>query len=475
MELLLPLDREGDAPLHRQLEQQLREAVRSGRLEAGSTLPSTRALAGQLGVTRGVVVEAYEQLIAEGYLATRPGGTTRVARMPLVERVVADVAPRAEFEFDFRPGRPDVAEFPRQAWLRSMRRVLNETPAARLSYIDGHGMPELRAALAAYLNRARGTGADARDLIIAAGFAQSIQLIARALRSRGARRIAIEDPWHPEYKAMIEAAGLATVAVPVDVRGIRVELLEASGADAVVVTPAHQYPTGAVLPPDRRAALIDWADRHDATIVEDDYDSEFRYDRDPIGAIQGLCGDRVCYVGTASKVLAPGLRLAWIVSPRRLADAIATAKMNADHGSAAFDQLALADFIAHGELDRHLRRMRGVYRRRRDVLLSAVARELPALDPCGVSAGLHVLVWLPEGADEAGLVAAAAEEGIGIAGVSTAHESASRSRGLILGYGSISEHQIEAGICRLARVAEKIGERRLLLGPLAVSMARAKH
>ena len=391
IELLVPLRRDSDVPLHRQLEQQLRDSVRSGRFAAESTLPSTRALAGQLGIARGVVVEAYEQLIAEGYLASRPGGSTRVARVPIVEQRLPTLSQRPQFEFDFRPGRPELTEFPRAAWLRSLRRVLNETPAVRLGYIDGRGMPELRAALATYLNRARGTGASASDVVIATGFAQALQLLARTLRARGAQRIGIEDPWHPEYRLMVDAAGLETVPITVDDRGINVDALDAANVDAVVVTPAHQYPTGAVLPAERRAALIAWADRRDATIIEDDYDSEFRYDREPIGAMQGLCADRVAYVGTASKVLAPGLRLGWIVAPSRLAADIAHVKMAADHGSAALDQLALADFIARGELDRHLRRMRILYRRRRDVLLDAFERHLPQIQPCGASAGLHVL------------------------------------------------------------------------------------
>ena len=212
--------------------------------------------------------------------------------------------------------------------------------------------------MSTYLNRARGTGASASEVVIATGFAQALHLLARTLRSRGARRIGVEDPWQPESRAMVDRAGLQTVPIPVDERGINVEALDAANVDAVVVTPAHQYPTGAVLPAERRAALIAWADRRDATIIEDDYDSEFRYDREPIGAMQGLCAERVVYAGTASKILAPGLRLGWIVAPSRIAADIAHVKMAADHGSAALDQLALADFIERGELDRHLRRMR---------------------------------------------------------------------------------------------------------------------
>ena len=261
-----------------------------------------------------------------------------------------------------------------------------------------------------YLNRVRGTSASAETTLISTGFAQGLQVVARALYAGGARRIAVEDPWHGEYRDMLVSTGLHVVDIAVDEHGMRTDLLDAANADAVVVTPAHQYPTGAVLSAERRVALIDWADRAGATIIEDDYDSEFRYDREPIGAIQGMCRDLVVFAGTASKVLAPGLRLGWLVAPPRLVDAIASVKMSADHGSAAIDQLAFADFLQHGELDRHLRRMRPVYRQRRDRLLASLARRMPAAVPVGASAGLHVLVWLPDGVDESRLVGDAASQ-----------------------------------------------------------------
>lgn len=450
LELFIPLRRDVAVPLYRQLEHELRGAVRSGRLAPDSALPSTRALADQLGVARGVVVEAYEQLLAEGYLASRPGGSTRVARVPTPERRPVPVTTHPRFVFDFRPGRPDLDEFPRAAWLRSVRRVLNEAPAQRLGYLDGRGMPELRAALAAYLNRARGTCTVADDLLVSTGFAQGIHLLATALRATGARRIGVEDPWHPEYRDMIASTGLEVVGIPLDDAGIRVDVLDDARVDAVVVTPAHQFPTGSVLPPERRAALIDWADRHDATIIEDDYDGEFRYDREPIGAMQGLCPHRVAYAGTASKVLAPGLRLGWVAAPRRLVDGLAATKMAADHGSSALDQLALADFIERGELDRHLRRMRGVYRDRRDALLGALDRHLPELRPVGASAGLHVLAWLPPHVDEASLVRAAEQEHIGVTGVSALRIRPGGRGGLVFGYGSLDERRIEEAVARLA-------------------------
>ena len=451
-ELLVPLRREDPQPLGRQLERQLREAVRDGRLAPGATLPSSRALAQQLEVARGVVVGAYEQLVAEGYLVSRPGGSTRVARVPGPSPVSAPASLSVPYEIDFRPGRPDVREFPRTAWLRSVRRVMDEAPAVAFGYLDGRGAPELRNALAAYLNRARGTCIAADDIVISTGFAQGIQLVARALRAGGARRIGVEDPYHPEYRAMIELAGLEVAGVPIDADGVRVDALDGLRLDALVVTPAHQFPTGGVLPPERRAALIAWADRNDATIVEDDYDAEFRYDREPIGAMQGLCAERVVYAGTASKMLAPGLRLGWLAAPRRLVEPIADAKLAADHGSAGMDQLALADFIERGELDRHLRRMRPIYRRRRDALLNAMARHLPGLEPVGASAGLHVLSWLPDGVDERALIGRAATAGIGLTGVTWCCMTSPPRRGIVFGYAAVDERRIEEGVRRLARL-----------------------
>jgi GntR family transcriptional regulator / MocR family aminotransferase len=451
VELLLPLDRESPQPLHRQLEQGLREAIRDGRLPAATGLPSSRAFAAQLGVSRGIVVEAYEQLVAEGYLASRPGGATRVARSAIAAPFHQPETEPARAEFDFRPGRPDVSEFPRAVWLRSLRAALLRAPSDRLTYLGGHGIPELRVALATYLNRARGTAADPVDVVICSGFAQGLALTARAMRARGARVVAVEDPSDPEYRATLAAAGLDTVGVPVDERGLRVDLLERLDVDGVVVTAAHQYPTGGVLPPDRRAALADWAARAGALIIEDDYDAEFRYDREPVGAIQGLCRDVVVYAGSASKVLAPGLRLGWLLSPPALTRSLVEGKQAADMGSPALDQLAFADVLERGELDHHLRRMRPIYRGRRDALLDALARHLPDLRPGGAAAGLHVLAWLPDDVDEAAVVEAAAGAGIALGGLA-ARRIAPGPGGLIFGYGVIAQASIEPGIARLAGI-----------------------
>jgi len=453
--LHLVLAPDGAGPVHRRLEQALRDAIRSGRLTPGSVLPSSRALAGELGLSRGVVVEAFEQLVAEGYLVTRPGGATTVAAGSTATGARVARPDVRLFEIDFRPGRPDLAEFPRRAWLRSIREVLEVTPSERLGYLDGRGVPELRSALSSYLDRARGTASHPDDVVISSGFAQGLGLVGRVLVDRGRRRIAVEDPSLDDSQAVLRAEGLTIVPIPVDADGLVVERLQTTDVDAVLVTSAHQYPTGAVLPPERRLALVDWARRREGLIVEDDYDTEFRYDRAPIGAIQGLDPDRVIYAGSASKVLAPGLRLGWLVTPSGLADELARVKTVADQGSPAIDQLAFADFLERGELDRHLRRMRPVYRRRRDALLAALARHLPEARPTGASAGLHVLVWLPPGTDEAAVVETAERAGIGLSGASR-HAITPGPPGLVLGYGQIRESAIDDAVRRLTAVIDEV-------------------
>jgi GntR family transcriptional regulator/MocR family aminotransferase len=458
-ELLLAIDRTAPEPIHRQLERALRDAVRSGRLAPGATLPSTRALAAEAGVSRGIAVEAYEQLVAEGYLESRAGGLTRVARTATARSALPRPTQPVQYVVDFRPGRPDLEAFPREAWLRSLRRTLTTAPAARLGYLDGRGIPELRVELATYLNRVRGTVADPDDIVVSTGFAQGIWLIATILRADGGRSFALEDPSLGDSASNVSLAGLKVIPIPVDEEGLRVDLLDRSGAAGVLVTPAHQYPTGRVLSPERRAALLAWAELRKGLIVEDDYDAEYRYDREPIGALQGLRPDLVVYAGSTSKVLAPGLRLGWLVAHRGLATRLAAMKKAYDQGSPAIDQLAFADFIARGELDRHLRRMRPIYRRRRDVLLAALARHLPALRPVGAAAGLHILAWLPPELDPEVIVAAAATAGIGIGSLapgSTVGATATPGTpgGLVFGYGVIGEGAIDDGLALLADVIQ---------------------
>ena len=415
----------------------------------GMALPSSRGLAEQLGLSRGVIVEAYEQLVAEGYLTSTQGGATRVSETVAPPPAPSDRLRQAppSHRFDFRYGRPDLRLFPREVWLRSLRRVLAEAPSERLSYIDHRGVPELRDALATYLNRVRGTAASADQIVITNGFAQALWLVVRVLANTGRRRIGIEDPGQDDVIHVAAQLGAEAVPIPVDGAGIDIDELERAGVDAVVVTPAHQFPTGAVLSAERRAALVAWAKRRDAVILEDEYDAEHRYDREPIGAIHGLARERVIYAGTASKTLAPGLRLGWLALPEEFVEPIADAKEAADRGSPSIEQLAFADFLARGEFDHHLRRMRPIYRARRDALLAALARYLPDFRATGASAGLHVVTWLPDGVDEAELIARARKAGVGLYGVAKYRQLPHDGPGaLLFGYGGLTETDIEEGI-----------------------------
>jgi GntR family transcriptional regulator/MocR family aminotransferase len=456
VEVLVQLRREHGSPLHQQLEAGLRDAIHHGRLQPRAVLPSSRQLARDLGLSRGVVVEAYDQLVAEGYLATRPGGATRVADTAAQPQEPAVRPDPPAHRIDFRSGRPDLSQFPRADWLRSLRRVLNVAPSERLGYLDGRGAPELRQALAAYLDRVRGTCAHPDNLLISTGFAQALALTAQVLHAAGIRRLAVEDPSQPDPRGIARGAGLEVIGIPIDDTGIRVDVLERTNADAVLVTPAHQMPTGAVLSPERRAELVAWANRMGGTIVEDDYDAEYRYDRTPIGAIQGLAPDRVVYAGSVSKTLAPGLRLGWLLAPASMVDALATAKEAADRGSPVIEQLAFADFLARGAFDHHLRRMRPIYRRRRDALLASLRRHLPELRPVGASAGLHVLAWLPPRLEEAEVVDAAAREGVGVYGLGSQRMTRVGPNGLLFGYASLSEAMIEEGVLLLASAMDAI-------------------
>jgi GntR family transcriptional regulator/MocR family aminotransferase len=447
-DVLVEIARNSPVALHRQIETTIRDGIRGGRLPRGTALPPTRRLAAELGISRGVVVEAYQQLVAEGYLASRAGGYTRVAIGP--EALPGSAPPVTERapEIDFCPCRADGSMFPRTSWLRSMKRAL---ASADFGYTSGRGAPALHEALAAYLNRVRGTSARPADIVICNGYAQGIALIVQVLAAAGARRLAVEDPSADDDAVPVgRAAGLEVVGVPVGADGVRVEALAGLDADALVLTPSHQWPTGAVLSARSRTAAVRWAREREALIVEDDYDAEYRYDRAPIGSLQGLAPDRVVYAGTASKTLAPGLRLGWLVLPPRLVDRVAEAKALADRGSPILDQLAFADFLDRGEFDRHLRRMRPVYRRRRDALLAALRSELPGFEPAGIAAGLHFVAYLPPGLDEATAIEAAARRGVAVHGLEPYRLSHSGRPGLIFGYATLGEATIERGVKRLA-------------------------
>ena len=460
-ELLVELDRGGELSLGEQLTGSIREGIRAGRLPAGMSLPSTRGLAAELGVSRGVVSEAYGQLAAEGYLTTRQGAPVKVSAT--VRTAAARPAARSmleSFPYHFHPGLPDLAGFPRERWLRSLRTALRESPLDALGYGDPRGLPELREALTDYLGRVRGAAADTEQMTICTGFMQGFSLACEVLRGHGVESIALEDPgWHV-HRLIAEQAGLAVVPIPVDGDGLRVGDLIASDAPVVVVTPAHQFPTGAVLSPARRAALVEWAEREERLIVEDDYDAEYRYDRAAVGALQGLAPERVLYIGSASKRLTPGMRLGWMLAPAWLAWQIATAKAVHDGGSEVLGQLALRDFIARGELDRHLRRMRARYQRRRATLLQALAVQLPSARvfvPAHPAAGLFELVRLPDGIDEPALIKAAAARGVGIEGLALHRFLPGGPPGVLLGFGNLSEPAIEQGVRLLGEAYAEIG------------------
>jgi GntR family transcriptional regulator/MocR family aminotransferase len=423
-------------------------------------LPSSRALAAELGISRGVVVEAYAQLVAEGYLVARQGAPTRVADAP------ARTAPGARAERrppmppnDLLPGRPDLAAFPRDRWLAATRRALRRVPDAALGYPDARGTPELRDALAAYLGRARAVAPGPERIVVCSGVTQGIVLLARVLRDRGERVIAVEDPGFHLHRWSLERAGLEPVGVPVDEDGLDVEALAATGARAVLTTPAHQMPTGVVLSPERRAALLAWAEAADGLVIEDDYDAEYRFDRDPVGALQGLAPERVVYAGSASKSFAHGRRLGWLVLPERLADAVAFERLAMDGGAPVLDQLALADLIVRGDLDRHLRRTRREYRGRRAALLAALGEHLPGAEVIGVAAGLHALVLLPEGTDEEALLQRAAEEGVAVQGLGSLRVTSQGRPGLVLGYAHLPPPAIARAVAVLGATARSTPRR----------------
>lgn len=451
--MLVEIQRDAELPLHEQVERSIRESIQAGRLAAGAQLPSSRALAKELGISRGVVTEAYSQLAAEGYLLSRQGAPVRVART--VRASTSRPPARSmlpSFPYHFHPGLPDLAGFPRDRWLRSLRAAWRQAPLDAVGYPDPRGVPALRQALAGYLGRVRGAAAEPEQTLICTGFAQAFSLLCRWLAARGLERLALEDPgWHP-HRLIAEQAGLEVVPIPIDADGIRVDALAAAAVRAVVVTPAHQFPSGVVLSRERRAALIEWAEAGERLIVEDDFDAEYRYDGSGLGALQGLAPDRVAYIGSASKRLTPGMRLGWVLLPSWLAWPLVQAKAVEDGGSEAIGQLALHDFIERGELDRHIRRMRLRYERRREALLDVLARRLPQARVSGGAAGLYELVELPEEVDEVALVSAAAERGVGLEGLALHSFNPANRPGLVLGFASLSEPAIDHGIRLLAEV-----------------------
>jgi GntR family transcriptional regulator/MocR family aminotransferase len=445
MELHIDLAATPGRSLRARLEHVLREAVRNGRLPAGTRLPSTRALCSELKVSRGVVVDAYAQLAAEGYLHTRRGGGTTVASAATSARAKPrSTRPLSPIRHDMSPFRPALSDFPRGAWSAALARVLRSVPDERLGYPDPAGVPELRSTLAAYLGRVRGVRTNPEQIVITTGLRQGIDLLWSTLAAEGAKRVAVEDPgWSGMRETAIDA-GLEVVPIPVDHDGLVVERLEHEPVAAVALAPAHQYPTGAVLSPARRAALLAWALPRNALLVEDDYDAEYRYDRQPIGSLQGLAPEQVVYGGSASKTLAPAVRLGWMALPQRLAQPLAARQRRRGGMPAPLLQLALADLIERGELDRHLRRQRRRYQHQRDALLSALAKELPELPIHGAAAGLYAVLYLPPELDEQAVLSAARTSGIALESLG------GDTPALVLGYANLSDAAVNPAVRALA-------------------------
>jgi GntR family transcriptional regulator/MocR family aminotransferase len=432
------------------LERTVRDAIRGGALREGVRLPSSRALAQQLGVSRGVVTDAYGQLEAQGFLVARSRAAPVVASVPRAQSPPpAAAAPAAAPRYDLIPVTPDVTLFPLARWLRAAQRAASRATAATLDYGDSRGSRELREALADPLGRTRGVVAEPEQIVVVQGTAQGVEIVLRVLE---ARRVAVEDPSHTTQHERIRSHGLELVAQPVDGEGLVVDGLD---ADAVLVTPAHQFPTGSVLSGSRRRELLAWAREQDAVIVEDDYDAEFRYDREPVRALQGVAPEHVIQLGTVSKTLAPALRLGWVVVPPRVADEAERAKRLLDDFSPALDQLALAEFLRSGEYDRHVRRARVVYRRRRDRLLERLAKELRELPVAGVAAGVHFLLRLPPGVDDAAVSAEAGSAGVRVPPLSAYRIEPAEEGGLVVGYGRLHEDAVSPTVRALARVLRR--------------------
>lgn len=457
----LHLDVGGPGGVRVSLVRALRDAVRTGRLAPGTRLPSSRSLAADLGVARNTVADAYGELVAEGRLTARSGAGTRVARQAEAPppapaqgaAVRAHRRPPAHPVHDLRPGSPDVSAFPRSAWSASARRALSAASHDALRHDDLRGSAELRRALADYLARARGVRADPERIVICGGFAQGLAVLARLLPPE----TAVEQYGLFFHRRLMSDAGVRTRPLPVDAYGARVDALgRLPSVRAALLTPAHQFPTGVPLHPDRLTAVVDWARRTDALILEDDYDGEFRYDRRPVGALQSLDPERVVYCGTASKALAPALRLAWMVLPGHLVGPALAAKTPAEWTTGVLDQLTLADFLEHGAYDRHVRAMRRLYRSRRDRLVSVLADRVPKVRVTGIAAGLHAVVELPPGTDESAVPAEASRRGVALEGLAGFRDPAAADGeerpALVVGYGTPPEHGFAAALDALCEV-----------------------
>lgn len=445
------------------LEAALRDAIRDGQLAPGTRLPASRPFAADLGIARNTVAEAYGQLVAEGWLVTQRGSGTRVAdrvtadpAARVMKTTAADASPAGRPPYDLTPGQPDVTAFPRPLWLSAARRALAAAPAESLGYSDPRGLPVLRAAVAEYLARVRGVRTDPDRVVICAGFRQGWALLCDVLHDRGAKAVAMEVHGVQDHRRSATRRGLRIVNLAVDGDGA---LIEPRDAGALFLTPAHQFPLGVALAPQRRAQAIRWAQDQDRLVIEDDYDGEFRHDRQPVGAMQAHAPEHVIYTGTVSKSLVPGVRLGWLVLPAELVAAVAEAQALALGNVSAIDQLTLAQLLTSGAYDRHVRRARLGYRRRRDRLLTTLERHAPDVQVTGIAAGLHALVRLPDGLDEQTVIAAAAKRGLALDGLGsfTTAAAATELQALVIGYGTPPDHAYAGALSRLsAALAETL-------------------
>ncbi|GGN68882.1 GntR family transcriptional regulator [Streptomyces albiflavescens] len=450
----LHLELSGSGGRRAALIRALREAVRSGRLAPGTRLPPYRSLAADLGVARNTVADAYAELVAEGWLTARQGSGTRVAERAVPPgapaRVPKKASPRARGpRHDLRQGTPDTASFPRADWLTSYRRALQQAPHEVFGPGDPAGRIELREALAEYLARARGVRTEPGRIVICSGFAHALRLLFPAVL-RGP--LAVESYGLGFHRELLAAASVRTVPLPLDEDGAQVA--ELGRERAVLLTPAHQFPTGGPLHPERRTAVIGWARARGGVILEDDYDGEFRYDRKPVGAVQGLDPEQVIHIGSLSKSLSPALRLGWMVLPERFVDAVLAVKGEREAWASVLDQLSLADFIVSGSYDRHVRRMRQRYRARRDRLVAALAARAPHIEVTGIAAGLHAVLRLPP-RTERSAVKAAVWQGVALDGLAEFRHPAAVTAapdGLVVGYATPAEHAYGAALDALCGV-----------------------
>ena len=472
------------------LAAQLRAAIADGRLPVGGRLPPGRVLAEELQVSRGVVTEAYQQLIEDGQLAGRGrAGTFVVAapipaprralpatRLPSAEAPtggrtadaptdfarppgpeVFDLLRASPARIDLTPGVPDLAAFPRGGWLRAERRVLAELSPAAFGYGDPCGTLPLRRAVAHWLARFRGLRVRPDEIVVVTGVAQALGLVAAVLQGEGHRAIAVEDPGSLGVRQHLQYQGLETPGVPVDGAGLRVDALRETGVRAVALTPAHQFPTGVVLDGRRRRELVRWADEEDGLILEDDYDAEHRYDRPPVPALHAMLPERTCYTGSVSKTLAPALRTGWLLAPPRLREAVTVAKRYADLGNAVLPQLVLAELMESGELERHLRMLRRRHRRRRDAMIAAIREHLPTARVHGAAAGLHLTVTFEAGFADTALATAALERGVKTQPLSWHRQRPGRP-GLVLGYAAATPTDAASGVALLGEAYRELCE-----------------